>query len=106
MRMTVEIPDQLCRQAKAKAAMDGLKLKDMVASALRVYLVTPNPAGRGVAPAKTCPFPLIRGKGGPLLKSMSDRSLPPASSSADASSSGLLTSSPAQSGNSSWKGLS
>lgn len=31
MRTTIELPDELFRQAKAKAALDGLKLKDLIA---------------------------------------------------------------------------
>lgn len=30
MRTTVDLPDELFRQAKAKAALDGLKLKDLI----------------------------------------------------------------------------
>lgn len=32
MRTTIDLPDELFRQAKAKAALDGLKLKDLLAS--------------------------------------------------------------------------
>lgn len=32
MRTTIDLPDELFRQAKAKAALDGLKLKDLIAS--------------------------------------------------------------------------
>lgn len=31
MRTTIDLPDELFRQAKAKAALDGLKLKDLIA---------------------------------------------------------------------------
>lgn len=31
MRTTIDLPDELLRQAKAKAALDGLKLKDLIA---------------------------------------------------------------------------
>lgn len=30
MRTTIDLPDELLRQAKAKAALDGLKLKDLI----------------------------------------------------------------------------
>ena len=30
MRTTVDLPDELLRQAKAKAALDGMKLKDLI----------------------------------------------------------------------------
>jgi len=30
MRTTIDLPDELLRQAKAKAALDGMKLKDLI----------------------------------------------------------------------------
>jgi Arc/MetJ family transcription regulator len=30
MRTTIDLPDELFRQAKAKAALDGLRLKDLI----------------------------------------------------------------------------
>ncbi|MEA2601732.1 MAG: hypothetical protein QOF89_2724 [Acidobacteriota bacterium] len=30
MRTTIDLPDELFRQAKARAALDGLKLKDLI----------------------------------------------------------------------------
>jgi len=38
MKTTLEIPDALFRQVKAKAALDGIKLKDMVAEGLRLMV--------------------------------------------------------------------
>ena len=38
MRTTVEIPDDLFRQAKAKAALDGMRLRDLVEKGLRLAL--------------------------------------------------------------------
>ena len=70
MKTTLEIPDPLFKRVKAKAAMEGLKLKDLVTSALRAYLIAPEKRRGGKA--KPCPFPLIRGKGGPLLKQMNN----------------------------------
>jgi hypothetical protein len=31
MRTTVDLPDELLRQAKARAALEGMKLKDLIA---------------------------------------------------------------------------
>lgn len=31
MRTTIDLPDDLLRQAKSRAALDGLKLKDLIA---------------------------------------------------------------------------
>ena len=30
MRTTIDLPDELLRQAKARAALDGMKLKDLI----------------------------------------------------------------------------
>lgn len=38
MKTTIEIPDELFREAKARAAMEGIKLKDLIAAALREKL--------------------------------------------------------------------
>ncbi len=49
MRTTVDLPDELFREAKARAALDGVKLKDLitrfVAQGLRQVPV-PRPARR------------------------------------------------------------
>lgn len=44
MKTTLEIPDSLFRQAKVKAAMDGRKMKDLVAEGLTLVLVGARPA--------------------------------------------------------------
>jgi hypothetical protein len=51
--------------------MEGLKLKDLVAAALNGYLKQPKSS----AGAKPCPFPLVRSKGGPLLKRMNSKTI-------------------------------
>lgn len=67
----MEIPDPLFKQAKIRAAKDGLKLKDLVASALSTYLSSPqSPTSSGPKP---CPFPLARGKGGLLLRKVTNQ---------------------------------
>jgi hypothetical protein len=38
MKTTIDIPDDLFREAKARAALDGVKLKDLVTEALRQRL--------------------------------------------------------------------
>ena len=60
MKTTLEIPDELFKQVKVRAAQDGLKLKEVVASALNSYLTQPHAAP---GESKPCPFPLIRGRG-------------------------------------------
>jgi hypothetical protein len=46
MKTTVELPDPLYRQAKAEAALRGMKLKDLVEAGLRLVLETPPDARR------------------------------------------------------------
>ena len=38
MKTTIDLPDELFREAKARAAIEGIKLKDLVADALRAKL--------------------------------------------------------------------
>ena len=55
MKATIEIPDELYREAKIAAATQGIKIKDMVADGLRLVLHgehTPEPR-------KRIKFPLI-----------------------------------------------
>ena len=40
MKITVELPDELYRRAKAEAALRGRKLKDLVEEGLRLVLET------------------------------------------------------------------
>lgn len=48
--------------------MEALKLRDLVASALSAYLFrSRSTAKKGI---KRCPFPLVRGNAGPLMKKM------------------------------------
>jgi hypothetical protein len=46
MKMTIELPDDLCRRAKAEAALHGRKLKDLVEEGLRLVLEAPRKTGR------------------------------------------------------------
>ena len=60
MKTTLDIPDELFREVKAKAALEGRKLKDVVAESLRATLA-------GVAsPSKghRVEFPLINAQPG------------------------------------------
>ncbi len=50
MKTTLEIPDDLFRQVKVKAAMDGRKMKDLVAEGLALVLIGPGPT-TGMSPA-------------------------------------------------------
>lgn len=43
MRTTIDLPDELFRQAKARAALDGLKLKDLITRYVEQGLRGPAP---------------------------------------------------------------
>jgi hypothetical protein len=47
MKTTFEIPDELYRRAKAEAALQGRKLKDLVEEGLNAVLDSPKRASRG-----------------------------------------------------------
>ncbi len=67
MKTTLEIPDDLYREVKTRAASQNRKLKDLVAEALRL-LIERADRDRQPVGQRASPFPLIRGKAGPLLK--------------------------------------
>ena len=47
VKTTIELPDELYRQAKALAALNGRKLKDLVEEGLRRVVESPSgPAGK------------------------------------------------------------
>lgn len=55
MKTTIEIPEPLFRQAKAKAAMEGLTLRDLFVRGLQLAVQSPS------TPTKQrAAFPLIR----------------------------------------------
>jgi hypothetical protein len=55
MKTTIEIPEPLFRQAKARAAMDGLSLRDLFVRGLQLAVQTPSTATK-----QRAAFPLIR----------------------------------------------
>jgi hypothetical protein len=57
MKTTLEIPDELFRAAKAKAAMEGTKLKDLFAEGLRLRIE------QGPAEPRYIKFPIIKARG-------------------------------------------
>jgi len=58
MRTTVDLPDELLRSARARAAQDGTTLTALLADGLRMRLDPPL-----VTPP---PFPVLPGRGGLL----------------------------------------
>ncbi len=55
MKTTIEIPEPLFRQAKARAAMDGLTLRDLFVRGLQLAVQTPSSTTK-----QRAAFPLIR----------------------------------------------
>ncbi len=56
MKTTIEIPDDLFRQAKAQAALQGMRLRELVEYGLRLAIETPPAPASG----KRTAFPLIK----------------------------------------------
>ena len=48
MKTTVDLPDDLLRRAKASAALQGKKLRELVQDGLERVLTEPNPLARRV----------------------------------------------------------
>ena len=83
MRTTIDVPEEILRRAKARAALRGIKLKDYVAEVLGDALrgdlgehaaaspveERPSQAGR-LRLGADCVFPLVRGECGPALREM------------------------------------
>ena len=77
VRTTIDIPERLLRQAKAEAALRGLRLKDIVRNALENHLADgrlPDPAGVSALDRQElgggCVFPLVTGPTGPVLRQL------------------------------------
>jgi len=58
MKTTIDIPDELFRAAKAKAALEGRKLKDLVVEGLQQVVAAPPKGGR----LRKAKFPLVRSR--------------------------------------------
>ena len=61
MRTTLDLPDDLFRQVKAKAAMEGATLKDTLARYIESGLRQPGNLGR--QPAGRSKLPVLRRRG-------------------------------------------
>jgi plasmid stability protein len=57
MKTTLDLPDELMRSVRIRAARENRKLKDVVAELLRRGLAQPTDAGR---PARRVHLPLVR----------------------------------------------
>ena len=78
VRTTIDIPERLLRQAKAEAALRGLRLKDIVRDALLNHLAgdgrLSDPADVSTLDGQElgagCVFPLVTGATGPVLRQL------------------------------------
>jgi len=61
MRTTIELPDDLFRQIKARAALQGRPLKDLVAEGLTLLLQVAKSTPTPLPPRRT-QFPIIKSK--------------------------------------------
>lgn len=57
--MTFDLPADVAKQLKVRAAEEGLKLKDLIAEACRAFLLGPKKPKK--AKAKKLPFPIFKG---------------------------------------------
>ena len=62
MRTTLDLPDDLFRQVKAKAALEGAKLKDLLTRYVESGLRQPAPSARPSRPRSKLPILRRRGK--------------------------------------------
>jgi hypothetical protein len=58
MRTTLDLPDPLFRSLKARAAMDGTSLKDLLVRLVQRGLAEPSPQ-LAAAPVRRSPFPVL-----------------------------------------------
>jgi len=72
MRTTIDLPDELLRQAKAKAALDGMKLKDLITQFVEQGLG--RGALRSTAPLRRrrSALPVARAATGRMLPSLTN----------------------------------
>jgi hypothetical protein len=61
MRTTIDLPDDLFRQAKARAALQGRSLKELVAESVTLLLRSPETGPTAVSSRRT-QFPIIKPK--------------------------------------------
>jgi hypothetical protein len=58
MRTTIDLPDELYRAVKARAALEGVSMRDYMTEALRAR--RPDTAAKARPVRRKSPFPLIR----------------------------------------------
>lgn len=81
MRTTLDLPDPLMRELKARAALEGVKLKDYFARIVQTALSRPSAAG---AVPKRSPAPVFRRAKAKPMPKMSNAQLHAALDAQDA----------------------
>lgn len=71
MKTTIEIPDELLRQAESRAASDGIRLKDLVEHGLRLAIEEPELCQSEVADDFLANAPIVRRLSGSLSADLS-----------------------------------
>jgi Arc/MetJ family transcription regulator len=72
MRTTIDLPDELLRQAKAKAALDGMKLKDLITRFVEQGLEQGTPRSTAPLRRRRSELPVARAATGRMLPSLTN----------------------------------
>ena len=72
MRTTLDLPDPLMRELKARAALEGVKLKDYFANIAQAALQ--RPISNGAQPARS-PLPVFKRPNAKAMPAMSNAEL-------------------------------
>lgn len=75
MRTTIDFPEDLLRRAKARAALDGLPLKELVTRCLEQGLRRGIPTGEGPARRRRSDLPVVRSATGRPLPDLTNAEL-------------------------------
>jgi hypothetical protein len=75
MRTTLDLPDETFRQLKAQAALNGLKLKELVTQLIQRGLANGEPATAPAQQAENLPVAIKRVPGSPLSPALTNAQL-------------------------------
>ena len=72
MRTTLDLPDNLMRELKSRAALEGVKLKDYFANIAQAALLRP---ASSTEPPPRSPLPVFKRSGAKAMPAMSNSKL-------------------------------
>lgn len=75
MRTTIDLPDELFRQAKARAALDGMRLKELITRFVEQGLRQGPPASATPLKRRRSELPVIRAVTGRTLPDLTNAEL-------------------------------